>query len=528
MRSFHLPGRSPVYATKAMAATSHPLATATALKVMRSGGNAVDAAIATAAVLAVVEHPMTGIGGDCFAMIAEPDGRLHALNASGRAPAAATLEAFRARNIGAIEITSAHAVTVPGAIDGWAALLTRFGTRAFGDLFGDAIAYAREGFVVAPRVQYDWARAAEKVALSAGGRRHYLADGKPPKVGQVWRFPALADTLETIALHGRDGFYAGEVADDIVTTLVGLGGLHTRDDFATQSSTFVEPIAVDYRGLTVHELPPNNHGVVALILLLMLDQMGRISDDPGAPERFHVMIEAARLAYAMRDRFVADPDMADVPVDFMLRDDTIAELVSRIDRTRRTPDLAPMPEPSGSDTVYFSIVDERGMAVSFINSLFSSFGSGIATEKTGVMLHNRAQGFRLLEGHPNCIAPRKRPMHTLVPAIATEGGVPVMSFGVMGAAFQPMGHVYVVTNMRDYGMDAQEALDFPRVFFEGDHVEVEEGVPVACREALARMGHAISVRPEPWGGGQIIAIDRAGGTLVGASDPRKDGCALGY
>lgn len=528
MRSFHLPGRSPVFATRAMCATSHPLATETALNVLRDGGNAVDAAIAACAVLCVVEHPMTGIGGDCLAMVAKPDGELVAMNATGKAPAAATPEWYAGNGITSIETTSPHAVTVPGAIDGWAKLLADHGTRALGDLLEPAIRCANDGYPVAPRVQWDWFKAVPKLRGNAGAGAHLLFNGEAPGVGQVVTFKALGKTLEAIASRGRDAFYTGAIAEDMVSELRGLGGLHTLEDFAAQTSKYVTPIATDYDGLRVHELPPNTHGVVALMVLEMFKRMGRISDDPMAPERFHVMIEASRLAYAMRDAFIGDPDMADVPVAHLISDETIDTLVSRIDRKKRTSELAPVPQPAGSDTVYLSVVDESGLAVSFINSLFKGFGSGIVTRKTGVTMHNRAQGFTLEAGHPNAIGPGKRPLHTLVPAIVTENGTPVMSFGVMGGQFQPIGHVYVLTNMRDYGMDAQEALDFPRAFFEGDDVMIEEGVPLDVREALTQMGHGVKVRAEAWGGGQIVQMDRTAGVLIGASDPRKDGMAAGY
>ncbi|MEO1720351.1 MAG: gamma-glutamyltransferase family protein, partial [Pseudomonadota bacterium] len=458
----------------------------------------------------------------------KPDGALHALNASGRAPQGATLDALNEAGISEIAQTSPHAVTVPGAIDGWSRLLADHGTRSFADVLKAAIGYARDGFPVSPRVHFDWRRAFETISANEGGRQHLLFDGQVPEVGRVVRMPALADTLERIASEGRDGFYAGAVAEDIVGDLRELGGFHTVEDFARQSSEYVDPIAVTYGGLTLHELPPNNHGVVALIALRMLEQIGRISDDPGSAERFHVMVEVARHAYAMRDEFVADPAMADVPVDHMLADETIAELVSRVDRTRRRPDLGPTPQPAGSDTVYLTVADGSGMMVSFINSLYNSFGSGIVARKSGVVLQNRGQGFSLERGHANCIAPGKRPMHTLVPAIVTENGVPTMSFGVMGGAFQPLGHAYVITNMRDYGMDPQEALDFPRVFFDDEPVLVEDTVSQQVRDQLSAMGHTVGVREEPWGGGQIIMRDPRTGVLTGASDPRKDGTALGY
>ncbi len=528
MRSFHFPGRSAVHARKAMVATSHPAASLTAIEFLKQGGNAVDAAIATAAVLAVVEPAMTGIGGDCFAIIAKPGQKLIALNASGKAPAAATADWYAKKGIGQIETQSPHAVTVPGAIDGWSRLLKDHGTMSFEQVLAPAIEFADSGFVVAPRVAHDWAAVTDKIKGDKAAAGYLLKDGRAPRAGEVMRFAALAKTLKAIARHGRDGFYGGEVAADMVASLKALGGLHTAADFEAQSSSYVDTISVGYHGVDLHELPPNNHGIVALILLKMLAKLGRLSQSPTAPERYHVMMEAARLAYAMRDRFVADPAMAEVPVEFMLDDKTIANLVKRIDPKRRTPDLGPVPEPQGTDTVCFSIVDENGMAVSFINSVFASFGSGLASRKSGVVFHNRGQGFVLDPRHPNCIAPGKRPMHTLVPAMAMQDGKPFAAFGVMGAAFQPIGHVYMMTNMIDYGLDAQEAVDCPRMFFEGGEVLIEAGVPAATAAAMALMGHKIGLRADPWGGGQIVAFDSVNGTLVGGSDPRKDGLALGY
>lgn len=528
MRSFHLPGRSPVYAHRAMCATSHPLASLTAIEMLKAGGNAVDAAIAAAAVLCVVEHPMTGIGGDCFAMLVKPGAKPIALNSSGFAPVAATAQWYADKGIKAIPVQSPHAVTVPGAIDGWARLLADHGTMTLARVLAPAIGYAEGGFAMAPRVAYDWGRAEAKIRSDAGATAHLLKDGRPPRVGETMRLPALARTLRMIAEQGRDAFYQGEIAADIVAELKGLGGLHTIEDFAAQRCSYVEPISVNYRGVDLYELPPNNHGIVALVMLNMLARMGRLSVDPAAPERYHGMIEAARLAYALRDTFVADPAMADVPVAHMLAPSTADDLVRRIDMGRRTPDLGPVPRPGGSDTIYLSVVDERGTAVSFINSLFAAFGSGITTRKTGVVLHNRATGFVLDPSHPNCIAPRKRPMHTLVPAMAMKDGLPLMAFGVMGAAFQPIGHAYVMTNMLDYGLDPQEALDCPRAFFEGGEVHVEEGLAGGAAARLAAMGHDVKVREEPWGGGQIVYLDRTNDVLIGASDHRKDGCALGY
>lgn len=528
MRSLHFPGRSPVYTRKAMCAASHPLATETALRVLRSGGNAVDAAIAATAVLCVVENAMTGIGGDCFAIVSKPGAKPFALNASGRAPAALTAELLLERGITAITTQSPHAVTVPGAIDGWATLVADHGTRDLKELLQPAIEFASEGYIVSPRVALDWSRGTAKLAANANAAKHYLKDGKPPAVGDVVRFPNLANTLQAIADGGRDAFYEGEIAADIVQELNALGGVHSLADFAAQRSSYVEPISVAYRGLDILELPPNNHGVVVLIMLKMMERLGRLGDDPDSVDRHHTMLEVARLAYAMRDEFVADPEMADVPVDHMLDDAVIAELVSRVDRDKARPDIAPVPQPKGTDTIYLTVVDENGMAVSFINSLFADFGSGIATGRTGILLQNRGQGFVVKPGHRNCVAPRKRPLHTLIPALAMKNGELAMSFGVMGGAFQPAGHAHVLSNMLDYGMDAQQALDSQRVFFDGGKVLVEETASAELRAGLVAKGHDIGVRSLPWGGGQIIQVDRARGMLIGASDPRKDGCALGY
>ena len=527
MRSFHLPGRSPVYARNAMCATSHPHATLAAVECLRSGGNAVDAAITAAGVLCVVEHPMTGIGGDCFAVLAKPGQKPIALNSSGFAPQAATAAWYAKQGITSIAVQSPHAVTVPGSIDGWTTLLKDHGMRSIGDALAPAIALARGGFPVAPRVATDWGRALVKIKANPGMTAHFLRDGRAPRAGEVMKLPALAKTLERIAKEGRDGFYAGEIAEDMVGELKALGGLHTLDDFAAQKCSYVTPISVDYRGTELHELPPNLHGIVALILLKMMTKLGKQAADPTSAERYHVLMEAARLAYAMRDTFVADPQTAKVPVEHMLSDSVIADLVKRIDPARKS-DLGPVPHPAGSDTVYLAIVDKDGMAVSFINSLFADFGSGIATKKSGVVFHNRATGFVLDPKHPNCIAPRKRPMHTLIPALATRGGKPALAFGVMGAAFQPMGHVYMMSNIVDYGMDPQEALDCPRVFFEGEHLFIEEGVSPATAQRLAMMGHSVRMRDLPWGGGQIVSMGNPDGMLIGASDHRKDGLALGY
>jgi gamma-glutamyltranspeptidase/glutathione hydrolase len=528
MRSFHNAGRSPVIARHAMAATSHPLATLAAVECLKSGGNAVDAAITATALLCVIEPAMTGIGGDCFALIHKPGQGLIALNGSGRAPRAATADWYAGKGIKAIEVTSPHAVTIPGAIDAWDRLLRDHGSISLANALAPAIDAAEHGFAVAPRVAHDWRSLEAKIRMNEGARRHLLINDQVPRVGQVMRMPALAATLKTIAREGREVFYSGQIASDMAAELAALGGLHTLSDFASHVSDYVTPITVDYRGVELVELPPNTQGIVALIILKMLDKIGSRGGDPMSAERWHVMLEAARLAYAARDRFVADPASAEVPATFLLSDSFAANLVDRIDRKRRREDLGPIPQPSGSDTTYLTVVDRSGMAVSFINSLFAGFGSGIVTRRTGVVLQNRGSGFNLAHGHPNCVAPAKRPLHTLVPAMAMRAGKPWLSFGVMGGMLQPAGHAFVLTNRLDFGMDAQEAVDAPRIFYEGGEVLAESSVPVSTREGLAALGHRVGLRTDPWGGSQLIEFDHAQGVLIGASDPRKDGAALGY
>jgi gamma-glutamyltranspeptidase/glutathione hydrolase len=515
-------------ARHAMCATSHPLASLAAIECLKGGGNAVDAAITATALLCVIEPAMTGIGGDCFALMHKPGKGLIAFNGSGRAPKAATPQWFAGKGIKSLDVTTAHAVTIPGAIDGWATLLRDHGTISLAAALAPAIDAAENGFVVAPRVGHDWAGLAAKIALNEGARQHLLKDGQVPRAGEIMKFPALARTLKLIARDGRDAFYRGELAADMVDDLKALGGCHELGDFAAHTSDYVTPIGVPYKDIVLHEMPPNNQGIVALIMLKIMEKIGNLGSDPGAPERWHVMLEAARLAYAARDRFVADPAHVDVPISFMLSDGFTADLAKRIDPKKRRDELGPMPEPKGSDTTYLTVVDKSGMAVSFINSLFAGFGSGIVTRKTGITLQNRGSGFVLAPNHPNCIAPIKRPLHTLVPALATKNDKPWLSFGVMGGMLQPAGHAFVLTNRVDYGMDAQEAVDFPRIFFEGDAVQVESSVPRETADKLSAMGHKTSVRPDPWGGAQIVEIDHANGVLIGASDPRKDGAALGY
>ncbi|MBC4016310.1 gamma-glutamyltransferase [Siccirubricoccus deserti] len=519
-----------------MAATSMPIATLTALEVLKSGGNALDAAIAAVAVLGVVEPQSTGIGGDCFCLYAPAGtGKVVAMNGSGRAPAAATPEALRSRQVSTLVNTSPHVVTVPGAISAWELLNRTHGRKPLGELLRPAIRCAEEGWPVHPRVAADWAAAAGKLRGNEASARRFMVDGEAPAVGHRFVQPELGRTLRAIAERGARAFYEGEIAADMVAALRALGGLHTEEDFArglTQAE-FVEPISIGWRGMQVFQCPPNGSGMHVLQILGILGGFDTPAQGPISAERYHRHIEAARLVYRDRDAFLADPSQADVPVAALTDPGYLAALrgLIRDDRAMRTlPPAGPGDLTRHKDTVYLCVVDQDGNACSFINSLFESFGSGILAEKSGVMLHNRGFGFRLQEGHPNCIAPNKRPLHTIIPGMVMKDGECIMPYGVMGGHFQPMGQTLFLTNHFEFGLDVQEAIDCPRLFPSPAKgvVQVERGIPTAVLDRLSRLGHEVAQIEKPHGGGQAILIDRKRGLLVGGSDPRKDGCALGF
>ena len=524
-RDFQLPGRSPVIACEGMAATSHPLATLAAVDTLRSGGTAADAAVAAAAVLCVVEPHMTGIGGDCFCLISQPGKPVWGYNGSGRAGVKASYQALRNEGMTAIG-NSVHAVTVPGAVDAWEAILKAHGRFALDRALAQAIKYAESGFPVASRIAFDWKKHVGKLKADPGAARHYLFSGAAPNEGDVIRFPALAATLKTIAAKGARAFYEGDVAADLAKTLAARGSFITTEDFSRHRGNVVEPISTNYRGLDVLEIPPNGQGLTALVMLNILENFDLAALDPLGPDRLHLVLEAARLGYAIRDAHIADDAHMRTPVARLLDKKFSKRLASLIDMDRRSK-LPSAPAP-GNDTIYLTVVDRDRKAVSFINSLYSSFGVGVCTEQTGIMLNNRGSCFTLEPDHPNTFGPGKRPMHTIIPGLTMRDGRCDMSFGVMGAHYQPMGHVQIILNMLDYGMDVQQAIDAPRFFFEGEKTDVERGTPAATIEGLKARGHDVVMATSPWGGAQTIRIDWGRGVLIAGSEPRKDGCALGY
>jgi len=529
MRDLHLPGRSAARSGNAMASTSQPSSTLAAIEILMAGGNALDAAIAACAVQCVTEPGSTGIGGDCFCLYQPSDAAVPiGFNGSGRAPAKANIEFFKDQGIKELDPTSAHVVTVPGAIDAWETLSRDHGRLGLDRILQPAIRYAQEGFAVHERTAVDFANGHGKLSKDTGAREIYFnSAGKLPTAGENFRQPALAATLRAIAEKGRSAFYEGAVAEDIVATLNTKGGLHDLSDFSEHSGEYVNPIHSTFRGYDVFELPPNGVGAIALLLINMLEALP-IAGAPLDVTRLHHLIEATKLAYRDRNAFIADPAFSDVPLDILLSKDYAAKLVTSIDDMHAASDLPPAGMPPQGNTVYISVVDADGNACSFINSLFKGFGSGIVAAKSGVILQNRGFGFTLEDGHPNQIEPKKRPMHTIIPGMVAKDSRPVMPFGVMGGHFQPVGHAWTLSSMFDFGLDPQEAMDLPRIFaFEGN-VEVERGISKVAAEILASRGHKITNIGMPHGGGQAIFIDHKNGTLVGGSDPRKDGIALGY
>ncbi len=529
-------GRSVVRASQGMVATSQPLASQVGLDVLKRGGNAVDAAIAVAAMLNVTEPNMTGVGGDAFMMIhSSKTKKVEALNASGRAPRALTFDHFTSRKIAQMPLQGMETITVPGAFDGWVTLLEKYGTQKLADLLAPAIGYAENGFPVAEKIAADWEPEVAKLKLTAAASSTYLVNGAAPRAGAIFYQKSLARTLRTLARGGRDAFYRGEIGKAIVDYCQKNGGFLSMEDLAAHKSNWVEPISTTYRGHTLYELPPNNQGLTALLLLNILEGFDLASMRSEPDRYYHTMIEATKIAFADRNRFIADPAFSKVPVK---------ELISKEYAARRraliNPDKAIDPPKygeinTGSDTTYFTVVDKDRNAVSFINSLFNSFGSGIVAGDTGVMLHNRGTGFSLEANHPNQFEPGKRPFHTLIPAMVFKDGNLLMSYGVMGGDIQAQGHVQVLVNLVDRGLNLQQAIDAPRYrYIAGRNVMLEDAVSAPVIARLAERGHQRQYPPAGimhralMGGGQAIMIDPETGALLGASDPRKDGLALGY
>lgn len=527
MRDFQLPGRSPAMAMNGMASTHNPHATRVAIEVLKSGGTAIDAAVAASAVLAVVEPQQTGIGGDCFVLMSlNGSDNIIGYNGSGRTPHGLPSSGL-SEHSNQLEDSSPHAVTIPGAIDAWTRLINDYGRKDIGELLQPAIAFARDGFPVHPRVAKDWIDDQHRLRRDSNASRVFLPNGRPVGAGEIFRNPGLAEALSIIATKGRDGFYKGSVARDIVDYLRELGGHHTMEDFETASGEYVEAIRTNYRGMEVCQIPPNNQGITALLMLNILEGFDLSKLDPFGAERLHLEIEAGRLAYRDRDAFICDTRQSPFPLDEVLSKDYAARLREeiRVDSVMRH---LPPPLMRKSDTVYLTVVDRDRNCVSFINSVYWGFGSTRVSPKYGITLQNRGMGFSLDPSHPNAIAPGKRPLHTIMPGMALQDGRPYLSYGVMGGDYQPFGHTHVLTGVADFGLDPQETIDQPRVFYSMGETQVERGVRNETVKGLQNLGHRVVEATDPLGGGQMIMIDWKEGVLIGGSDSRMDGCALGY
>ncbi|SDJ26739.1 gamma-glutamyltransferase family protein [Lutimaribacter saemankumensis] len=529
MHDYQGPGRATAYAENGMCATSHPFAAMAAIDTLRKGGNAVDAAVAGAVVLGFCEPAMTGLGGDVFALIHDPEAHAcSALNGSGRAPAALDAAYLRDQGFETIPLDSTHGVTVPGAVDAFEKLVTQSGKLSLAEVLAPAIHCAETGVPVYHRTALDWAAFGER--LRGPARKHYLDGGAPFRAGTRFASPAQAQALRLIAQNGADAFYRGEIMEDIVATLKAHGGLHSAEDFAATAATPVDPVRHNYRGHDLVELPPNAQGVTALLITAILERFDISRFAPDSAERIHLEAEATRLAYRVRNLWLGDPETVGTNTEKLLSEVLADRLAEQIDPTKAGNSNPTPAEALHRDTVYITVVDGNHLAVSLIYSIFWPFGSGLASEKFGIGLHNRGCGFSLQDGHPNMLLGGRRPLHTLIPGLLEKQGDYVMPFGVMGGPYQAAGHAHFVSNIADYDMDPQTAIDGVRSFHDvaTGKLEVEARVAESTATKLSEMGHDVVRAPVGIGGAQAIRIDQSTGMLAGGSDPRKDGLVLGY
>jgi gamma-glutamyltranspeptidase/glutathione hydrolase len=529
-------GRSKIATKYGIVAASQPLAARAGVQILERGGNAIDAAIATNAVMGLVEPHNNGVGGDLFAIYYEAkSGKVYGLNAGGWAATGMTPALLRSKNITSMPNSGVYSVTVPGAVKGWEALRSRFGTLPLADLLAPAIFYAEEGFPVTDVIANAWNGSVKKLQSDPNAATAFLVGGRAPRAGEVFKNAQLAGTLGLIAQKGPAGFYEGRTAEAIVNVLREKGGTMTLADLKEYQPSWVDPISTTYRGWTVYEIPPNTQGIAALMMLNMMEQYPLGEYGLLSTKALHVMIEAKKLAYADMLRYVADPDFSKVPVLPMLSKEHAKARAKLIDPAKAACSVQPstfsgLTDSVGHDTIYLSVIDKQGNIVSLIQSLYSSFGSGITAPGTGVMLHNRGGLFTLEEGHPNVLAPRKRPLHTIIPAFMEKGDVKI-GFGIMGGFNQAQAHAQFVSDIVDFGLDVQQALEvgrFTKGSFQGCDVSVESLIPESVRNELIKLGHqvrAVQPRSGTFGYGQAVMSDGTGVHFAG-SEPRHDGAAI--
>jgi gamma-glutamyltranspeptidase/glutathione hydrolase len=532
--------RSEVIASHGMAATSQPLATMAAIDILKQGGNAIDAAIAANAMLALTEPTGCGLGGDLFAIIWDAKtAKLYGLNASGRSPESLTLDYFIRNGYTRIPAYGPLPVSVPGCVDGWFEMHQKFGTLPMDQVLAPAITYAREGFPVSELIAYSMQGSARILKQYPGFSETFMPGGKTPGKGEIFSNPGLANTLEKIAKGGRDEFYRGDIARTIAAYMKQQGGFLTYEDLAAHRSEWVDPVSSDYRGYDVWELPPNGQGIATLQILNILEGYDIKSMGFGSKEYLHLFIEAKKLAYADRAKFYADPDFVKIPVAELISK-KYAEERSKLINPERAGRSYEAGDPEGANTVYFTVADDQGNMVSIIQSNYRGMGSGMTPPGLGFILQDRGELFSLEQGHNDCYEPGKRPFHTIIPGFVTRNGKPYLSFGVMGGDMQPQGHVQVLVNIIDFGMNLQEAGDAPRVHHigsseptgekmqDGGIVLMESGFDYEVIRELVKMGHTIQFDVGGYGGYQAIMYDAANKVYYGASESRKDGMAAGY
>ena len=523
--------RSNVIARNGLVATSQPLAAQAGLDILKAGGNAVDAAIAAVATLCVVEPTSTGIGGDAFALIwMANEQKLVGLNASGPAPAALTADLLRQQGHEKMPKLGPLTVTVPGSLRGWQLALEQYGSMSLDKLLARPIAYARNGYPVSQYIANAWRKHSHKMSVYPDSKRVWLPRNRAPQPAELFCNLDFAQTLQTLADEGYDAFYKGEIGRQIVDCVQAAGGMLAQEDLVNYQAEWIEPISIDYRGYTFHEIPPNGQGLTALLALNIVSGFDLAAMGYGTADYYHTLIEAMKLAFADAYTFIADPKHASIPINGLLSRSYSQQRQSLISKHYAQPPKHGHP-PQDSDTVYLTVADEAGNMVSWIQSLYQNFGSGLTAGTTGIQLQNRAANFTLEEGHPNQVAPGKRPYHTIIPGFITKDGQPFSSFGVMGGFMQPQGHLQVGINMIDFGMDPQTALDAPRFNWQQEmSVMLEATTDLEVHNALLQRGHELTPRDQPmsFGGGQVIVRDPDSGVLIGGSEPRNDGTAVGY
>ena len=528
MKNRYISGRSNVLGTNGMAATSQPLSSLEAVSILKRGGNAIDAAIAASAVQSVIEPGSTGVGGDCFALISLNGKKPVAVNGSGIAAKKATLKYFEEKSIKEIGLMSPDSVTIPGAVHAWHSMHKKFGKLDFKQLFITAENYARNGFPIHEVTAKTWNKNINKILQNESTKKIFSRKGKSYQFAEIHKNIDLANTLNSIAKNGIKDFYKGYIASDIVKSLNELGGCHKIEDFHQQKTIFSDSIYNNFKGKKIHQCPPNGPGITVLIMLAILERFDFSDINPLSVDRFHLQAEATKIAFEVRENIIGDPNFHNLDVDSLIKKEFITDLVNKISINKcyvpKKLSITAHPE-----TIYLTVVDKDLNAVSFINSIAFAFGSGITSKNTGVLLQNRGVNFRLQKNHPNSFDGHKRPLHTIIPGLVTNNNDEVvLSYGVMGGQYQPVGQSQVLQNIFDFGMNVQEAIDFPRAFNLNNKYKFEKSFPKYILEQLRNKGHDTIYTDETHGGGQAIFIDRNKGVLIAGSDSRKDGCAIGY